>query len=204
MLTVGDVCPNDGFVTAKRNVYVVPAANCPLCTVSVNVPVPALHAPLDGVMPSENFVSPSSPASNSVTGLVATALSSPEIVTTELSAAVRLTFVAIVTVMKFVALATGVLCPIAMVVKLCADALTRKLAAPNRTSIPIIPLLCLRLVRLQCGTEQQSDASTVILSSVLRTRRLKEPRKDANIFSRVVGEVHVCPQQNSGTTAAIA
>ena len=127
MFTVGDTWADAGFVTTNPNVYVVPAATVnPLCTVSVNVP--ELHAPLDCVVPSENSVSPSSPASNSVTGLVATALLSPEIVTTELSAAFKSMSVTSVTVMVLDNPSAGVLCPIAFVVKVGST--TRSGSAP--------------------------------------------------------------------------
>ena len=84
MLTAGAVCAESGLVTTKLNVYVTPAATvCPVCTVSVRVP--ELNAPLDCVEPSENSNSPSSPASTSVTGLVASALSSPAVSYTHLT-----------------------------------------------------------------------------------------------------------------------
>ena len=127
MATGGAVCPEVGLVTTKLNVYVVPAVIVsPVCTVSVKLP--ELHAPLDCVVPSENIVSPSSPASTSVTGLDAAAPVSPEIVTTELSAAFKSMSLTSVTVIVFDLPAAGVLCPIARVVKLGST--TSKAFAP--------------------------------------------------------------------------
>ena len=63
------------------------------------------------------MISPSSPASKSVTGLVATAPLSPDTVTTELAAELNAVSDAKVTVIVFVAPATGLLWPIALVVK---------------------------------------------------------------------------------------
>ena len=123
MLTAGAVCAESGFVTTKLNVYVVPAATvCPVCTVSVRVP--ELNAPLDCVVPSENSNSPSSPASSSVTGLVATAPVRLDIVMTDGWADVKFVFVTIVTVNVLAAPAAGVLCPIALVVKVCPSTFT--------------------------------------------------------------------------------
>ena len=136
MFTVGAVCADAGFVTTKLKVYVTPADTVKLvCTVSVKVP--ELHAPRDCVVPSENIVSPSSPASTSVTGLVATALFSPEIVTTELSACFRSRSLTSVTVIVFDSPAAGVLCPIALVVKVGTT--TSRAFAPFVTPYKSVP-----------------------------------------------------------------
>ena len=138
MLTAGADCAAEGFVTSKLKVYVVPAIKvCPLCTVSLKVP--ELNAPLDCVDPSENTVSPSSPSSCNVTEADATALLSPEIVTTELLAAARLVSTEMVTVMRFALPAAGVLCPMALVEKLCEDAVMKLPAKVSKISILIIP-----------------------------------------------------------------
>ena len=88
---------------------------------TVSVKVPELHAPRDCVVPSENNVSPLFPPVTvpRVTEVDAVAPFSPEIVMTELAAAVKLVSVAIVTVIVFVAPEAGVLCPMAFVVKDC-------------------------------------------------------------------------------------
>ena len=82
-----------------------------------SVKMPELHAPNPCVVPSENIVSPSSPLSNSVTGLEDMAPERPEIVTTELPAAVKAVSVTKVTVIVFVDPVIGVLCPMFLVVK---------------------------------------------------------------------------------------
>ena len=73
----------------------------------VSVKIPGLHAPLPCVVPSEKIVSPSLPASRSVTGFVATAPVSPDMVTTEFAAADNDVSVTKVTVMVFVPVASG-------------------------------------------------------------------------------------------------
>ena len=120
IFTAGDVVAAEGFVIWNPNVYVVPVASVPpLFTVSVNVP--ELHAPFPCVVPSENVFSPSSPASKSVTGLVATPPVNPDIVTIEFAAAVRSVSDTSVTVIVFDAPATGLLWPMAFVVNDCAS-----------------------------------------------------------------------------------
>ena len=119
----GDGDGAEGFVMSKPNVYVVPADIVkPVYTDRVKVP--EFHAPFPCpcAVPSEKIVSPSSPLSISVTGLETTAPVRPEIVTTELPAAVKAVSVTSVTVIVFVAPAYGVLCPIALVVNDCAKA----------------------------------------------------------------------------------
>jgi len=69
-------------------------------------------------VPLENTVSPSLPASTRVIGLVAVALDNPEIVTAELSEAVKFASATRVTVIVFVPPARGLLWPTAFVVKL--------------------------------------------------------------------------------------
>jgi len=143
MFTVGDVVVAAGFVILNPNVYVVPAARLPpLFTVKVSVP--ELHAPLPCVTPSENDISPSSPASRSVTGFVATAPVSPEIVTEELATAVNSVSVTTVTVILLDAPAIGLLWPIALLVKDCASA-TSKLHAITRHINMLADLMYLNL-----------------------------------------------------------
>ena len=113
MFTVGDVVEVEGFVTSKPNVYVVPAVMDPT---TVKVSVPELQAPFPCVDPSEKMVSPSFPASKRSTEAEADAAPSPEMVTTELAAAVNVVSVTSVTVILFVRAGTGVLWPIALVV----------------------------------------------------------------------------------------
>ena len=110
---------------------------CPVWTVSVKVP--ELHAPFDCVVPSENNVSPLFPPETlpSVTGLVATALLSPEIVTTELSACCKSMSLASVTVIVFDFPAAGVLCPTALVVKVGTT--TSRAFAPLATPYTAVP-----------------------------------------------------------------
>ena len=110
---VGDVFALEGFVTSKPNVYVVPAVMDPT---TVKVSVPELQAPFPCVDPSEKMVSPSFPASKRSTEAEADAAPSPEMVTTELAAAVNVVSVTSVTVILFVRPGTGVLWPIALVV----------------------------------------------------------------------------------------
>ena len=92
----------------------------PVCTVSVNDPV-EFHTPRDCVVPSEKIrkpLSPFSPACNRVTGLDATALLRPEMVTLSPpefpDKSVSETSV---TVILFVTPGNGVLCPRDLVVK---------------------------------------------------------------------------------------
>jgi len=120
MFTVGDVVAAAGIVTLNLNVYVVRAARLPPAF-TVRVRNPGLHAPLPCVTPFENDISPSSPASRSVTVFVATAPVSPEIVTEEFAVAVNPVSVTTVTVIVFVAPVTGLLWPIALLVKDCAN-----------------------------------------------------------------------------------
>ena len=91
----------------------------PVCTVSVMVP--AFQAPFDCVPPTENSVSPSSPLSISVTGLVACAPVSPEIVISELCVALKSVSDTSVMVISFEAPGIGLLWPMAFVVKDCAS-----------------------------------------------------------------------------------
>jgi hypothetical protein len=114
-------CAEDGFLTSKANVYVVPDTRVsPVSTVSVNVP--ELQAPLPCVVPFENIVSPSFPLSMRVMGLTATAFVSPVIVTTAASElpgfCVKFASETIVTVIVFSCPARGLLWPMFFVVKL--------------------------------------------------------------------------------------
>ena len=90
-------------------------------------------------MPSEKIVSPSSPASTKVTGLDATAPVSPDTVTTELSVAAKAVSDTRVTVMVLLAPATGLLWPMALVVKVCAP--TTRILLANPSKIIDLPLL---------------------------------------------------------------
>jgi hypothetical protein len=97
---------------------------------TVSVIVPELHAAWPAVVPSEKMLSPASPSSCSGTGPVAAAPFNPEIVTTasEPSVEAKLTSVARVTVIRFVAPARGLLWPIAFVVKV-AESTHRQLSS---------------------------------------------------------------------------
>jgi hypothetical protein len=83
-------------------------------------------------VPSEKIVSPSSPASTSVTGLDATTPVSPDTVTAEPSAAASAVSETRVTVIVLLAPATGLLWPMALVVKDCAPTAII-LANPSKT-----------------------------------------------------------------------
>ena len=178
MFTVGAVCPDVGFVTTKLNAYEVPAVTvCPVCTVSVKVP--ELHAPRDCVVLSENFVSPLFPPATvpRVTGFVAEAPARPDIVMTELAAAVKSVSVAIVTVIVFDFPAAGVLCPTALVVKDCPSAVKQFAANPNRTSnIRFLLVKCLllrvmapKIFSRRCKSKVKMSADTTVMT---RRRRL--------------------------------
>jgi hypothetical protein len=131
MFIVGDAVALAGFVIWNLNVYGVDATTLsPLCTVSVKVP--ELHAPVPWVVPSEKIVSPPFPASISVTGLDATPPMSPDTVTVEPSAAASAVSDTRVTVIVLLAPATGLLWPMALVVKDFAPAAVILLANPSR------------------------------------------------------------------------
>ena len=91
----------------------------PACTLSDKVP--SCQAPFDCVVPSEKTVSPSSPLSVSVAGLVACAPASPEIVMRELCVALRSVSDTSVTVISLDPPGIGLLWPMALVVKDCAS-----------------------------------------------------------------------------------
>jgi hypothetical protein len=131
MLMAGDDWAVPGFVIWNRNVYVVDATKVPP-PFTVSVKVPELHAPFPWVVPSEKIVSPSSPASTNVMGLVATAPLSPDTVTTEPPVASKAVSDTRVTVIVLLDPAAGLLWPMDLVVKDCAPTATILLANPSK------------------------------------------------------------------------
>lgn len=84
---------------------------------TVRVNVPELHIALPVVMPSEKLISPSSPTSTSIKGLVAIAPVSPVIVISELLEEDKRASGVSVTVILFVAAGAGLLWPMSLVEK---------------------------------------------------------------------------------------